>query len=60
LGEIRRDFKIYTSKELVKQIGANPGDSRRENPFRAGLVNDETAYMWSSTDPHLGFECDEA
>ena len=32
----------------------------RENPLRAGSVNDERAYMWSSANPHLGFECDEA
>ena len=106
LGEIMRDFKTYTSKELVKLIGANPRESRkewmlrvfrehgaanpqnvhyqfwqqsnrpiildkpelfdqrrrylRENPLRAGLVNDESAYMWSSANPHLDFECDAA
>ncbi|MBS1570324.1 MAG: transposase, partial [Bacteroidetes bacterium] len=32
----------------------------RENPLRAGLVNDESAYMWSSANPHLDFECDAA
>jgi hypothetical protein len=32
----------------------------RENPLRAGLVNDESAYMWSSANPHLEFEFDEA
>ncbi len=106
LGEIMRDFKTYTSKELVKLIAANPRESRkewmlrvfrehgaanpqnvhhqfwqqsnrpiildkpelfdqrrrylRENPLRAGLVNDESAYMWSSANPHLDFECDAA
>lgn len=105
LGEIMRDFKTFTSKELVKRITANPQESRkewmlrvfrahgaanpqnvnhqfwqqsnrpiildkpelfeqrrrylRENPLRAGLVNDETAYMWSSANAHLGFEFDE-
>ncbi|MCO5274487.1 MAG: transposase [Flavobacteriales bacterium] len=106
LGEIMRDFKTFTSKELVKRIAANPQESRREwmlrvfrehgaanpqnvhhqfwqqsnrpiildkpelfeqrrvylreNPPRAGLVNDESAYMWSSANPHLDFECDAA
>ena len=30
LGEIMRDFKTYTSKELVKLIAANPRESRKE------------------------------
>ncbi len=101
-----RDFKTFTSKELVKLIAANPRESRkgwmlrvfrehgaanplnvhhqfwqqsnkpitldkpekfeqrrrylRENPLRAGLVNDESAYTWSSANPYLGFECNEA
>ena len=104
LGEIMRDFKSFTSKELVKRIAANPCESRKEwmlrvfrehgaanrynkvhqflqqsnrpillddprryeqrrrylllNPLRAGLVNDETAYMWSSANAALGFELD--
>lgn len=106
LGEIMRDFKTFTSKELVKRIAPNPKESRKEwmlrvfrehgaanpqnvhhqfwqqsnhpivldkperfaqrrrylrkNPLRAGLVNDESAYMWSSANPHLDFEFDEA
>ncbi len=106
LGEIMRDFKTYTSKELVKMIAANPQESRkewmlrifnehgaanpqnkghqfwqqsnhpivldtpelyeqrsrylRENPVRAGMVTDETAYMWSSANPHSDLELDEA
>lgn len=106
LGEIMRDFKSFTSKELVKRIAGNQHESRkewmlrlfrehgaanphneevqfwqqsnrpiildrperfqqrrrylRENPPRAGLVNDETAYMWSSANPYLDFEFDEA
>ncbi|HRP82691.1 MAG TPA: transposase [Flavobacteriales bacterium] len=32
----------------------------RENPLRAGLVNDESAYVWSSANPYLDFKCDEA
>ena len=106
LGEIMRDFKTYTSKELVKRIASNPLESRkewmlrlfreygaanpqnkehqfwqqsnrpsildrpelfdqrrnylRENPVRAGLVNDATAYMWSSANPRLDLELDEA
>lgn len=101
-----RDFKTFTSKELVKRIAANPQESRtewmlrlfqehgsanphnkdhqfrqqsnrpiildtpelfdqrrrylRENPLRAGLFHDETAYMWSSASPYLGSEFDEA
>ena len=101
-----RDFKTYTSKELVKRIAANPWESRKEwmlrvfrehgaanpqntnhqfwqqsnrpimlhtperyeqrrryllaNPLRAGLVNDESAYMWSSANPQLDFERDTA
>lgn len=30
LGEVMRDFKTYTSKELVKMIAANERESRRE------------------------------
>ncbi len=30
LGEIMRDFKTFTSKELVKLIAANPQESRKE------------------------------
>jgi putative transposase len=106
LGDIMRDFKTYTSKELVKMITANPQESRkewmlrlfkehgaanpqntynqfwqqsnkpiildtlkkfhncsryvRENPLVAGLVTDETAYTWSSANPRIGIELDEA
>ena len=106
LGEILRDFKTYTSKELVKLIAANEQESRkewmlrlfkehgaanplnthnqfwqqsnkpilldtpkkfddcvryvRENPLVAGLVTDETAYTWSSANPQIGVELDEA
>ena len=106
LGEIMRDFKTFTSKELVKMIATNPQESRkewmlrifnehgatnphnkdhqfwqqsnkpilldtpakfdectkyvRENPLRARLVADETAYTWSSANPHAGIELDEA
>ncbi|MBL8009657.1 MAG: transposase [Flavobacteriales bacterium] len=106
LGEIMRDFKTYTSKELVKLIAANEQESRkewmlrlfkehgaanplnthnqfwqqsnkpilldtpkkfddcvryvRENPLVAGLVTDETAYTWSSANPQIGVELDEA
>lgn len=106
LGEVMRDFKTYTSKELVKMIATNPQESRKEwmlrvfhehgaanplnvhhqfwqqsnrpivldrperyaqrvqyvrdNPVRAGLVNDAAAYMWSSANEQLGFELDEA
>lgn len=31
----------------------------RKNPVRAGLVNDERAYMWSSANEELAFELDE-
>ena len=30
LGEIMRDFKTFTSKELVKLIAANPRESRKD------------------------------
>lgn len=106
LGEIMRDFKTYSSKELVKLIAANEQESRkewmlrlfkehgaanplnthnqfwqqsnkpilldtpkkfddcvryvRENPLVAGLVTDETAYTWSSANPQIGVELDEA
>lgn len=106
LGEIMRDFKTFTSKELVRMIEANPKESRkewmlrifkehglanphnkdhqfwqqsnkpilldtpvkfdecvryvRENPLRAGLVTDEAAYRWSSANPHVEIELDEA
>ena len=32
----------------------------RQNPVVAGLVTDETAYKWSSANPHIGIELDEA
>ncbi len=32
----------------------------RENPLVAGLVTEETAYKWSSANPHIGMELDEA
>ena len=30
LGEIMRDLKTFTSKELVKKIASNPRESRKE------------------------------
>ena len=32
----------------------------RENPLVAGLVTDERTYKWSSANPDVGIELDEA